>query len=75
MPEVVLGVCGGIAAYKACELLRLFTASGHGVPVVPGEAPDDQSDEEHLLHGHGIRTLVTARANRGSARAGSRWRP
>ena len=35
MPEVVLGVCGGIAAYKAGELLRLFTESGHGVRVVP----------------------------------------
>jgi phosphopantothenoylcysteine decarboxylase/phosphopantothenate--cysteine ligase len=35
MAEVVLGVCGGIAAYKACELLRLFTESGHGVRVVP----------------------------------------
>jgi phosphopantothenoylcysteine decarboxylase/phosphopantothenate--cysteine ligase len=33
--EVVLGVCGGIAAYKACELLRLFSESGHGVRVVP----------------------------------------
>jgi phosphopantothenoylcysteine decarboxylase/phosphopantothenate--cysteine ligase len=33
--EVVLGVCGGIAAYKACELVRLFTESGHGVRVVP----------------------------------------
>ncbi|MEV6301755.1 bifunctional phosphopantothenoylcysteine decarboxylase/phosphopantothenate--cysteine ligase CoaBC [Actinoplanes sp. NPDC051861] len=35
MAEVVLGVGGGIAAYKACELLRLFTESGHGVRVVP----------------------------------------
>jgi phosphopantothenoylcysteine decarboxylase / phosphopantothenate---cysteine ligase len=35
VPEIVLGVCGGIAAYKACELLRLFTESGHGVRVVP----------------------------------------
>ena len=35
MTEVVLGVAGGIAAYKACELLRLFTESGHGVRVVP----------------------------------------
>jgi phosphopantothenoylcysteine decarboxylase/phosphopantothenate--cysteine ligase len=34
-PRVVLGVGGGIAAYKACELLRLFTESGHGVRVVP----------------------------------------
>jgi len=38
MTEVVLGVCGGIAAYKACELLRLFTESGHGVRVVPTTA-------------------------------------
>jgi phosphopantothenoylcysteine decarboxylase/phosphopantothenate--cysteine ligase len=34
-PRVVLGVSGGIAAYKACELLRLFTESGHDVTVVP----------------------------------------
>ena len=33
--RVVLGVAGGIAAYKACELLRLFTESGHTVRVVP----------------------------------------
>jgi phosphopantothenoylcysteine decarboxylase/phosphopantothenate--cysteine ligase len=37
-PHVVLGVSGGIAAYKACELLRLFTESGHEVTVVPTEA-------------------------------------
>src|SRR3954468_14368754 len=34
-PRVVLGVSGGIAAYKACELLRLLTESGHAVRVVP----------------------------------------
>jgi phosphopantothenoylcysteine decarboxylase/phosphopantothenate--cysteine ligase len=34
-PSVILGVTGGIAAYKACELLRLFTESGHAVRVVP----------------------------------------
>jgi phosphopantothenoylcysteine decarboxylase/phosphopantothenate--cysteine ligase len=34
-PRVILGVGGGIAAYKACELLRLFTESGHDVRVVP----------------------------------------
>src|SRR3954464_3475883 len=37
-PQVVLGVSGGIAAYKACELLRLFTESGHDVRVVPTES-------------------------------------
>ncbi|MCW2813059.1 MAG: Phosphopantothenoylcysteine decarboxylase / Phosphopantothenate-cysteine ligase [Nocardioides sp.] len=34
-PRVVLGVAGGIAAYKACELLRRLTESGHDVTVVP----------------------------------------
>jgi phosphopantothenoylcysteine decarboxylase/phosphopantothenate--cysteine ligase len=33
--EIVLGVCGGIAAYKAASLLRLFTESGDRVTVVP----------------------------------------
>ena len=37
-PEVVLGVCGGIAAYKAVEVLRQLTESGHSVTVVPTEA-------------------------------------
>ncbi|MDQ6873926.1 MAG: bifunctional phosphopantothenoylcysteine decarboxylase/phosphopantothenate--cysteine ligase CoaBC [Actinomycetota bacterium] len=34
-PRVVLGVSGGIAAYKAVELLRLLTEAGHSVQVVP----------------------------------------
>ncbi len=33
--RVVLGVAGGIAAYKACLLLRRLTESGHDVTVVP----------------------------------------
>ncbi|WP_405829289.1 bifunctional phosphopantothenoylcysteine decarboxylase/phosphopantothenate--cysteine ligase CoaBC [Streptomyces sp. NBC_00105] len=37
-PKVVLGVSGGIAAYKSCELLRLLTESGHDVRVVPTAA-------------------------------------
>jgi phosphopantothenoylcysteine decarboxylase/phosphopantothenate--cysteine ligase len=37
-PRVVLGVSGGIAAYKACALLRSFTESGHDVQVVPTPA-------------------------------------
>jgi phosphopantothenoylcysteine decarboxylase/phosphopantothenate--cysteine ligase len=36
--NVVLGVSGGIAAYKACELLRRFTESGHSVRVVPTDS-------------------------------------
>ncbi|MGQ0483079.1 MAG: bifunctional phosphopantothenoylcysteine decarboxylase/phosphopantothenate--cysteine ligase CoaBC [Pseudonocardia sp.] len=37
-PRVVLGVAGGIAAYKACEVLRRLTESGHRVRVVPTES-------------------------------------
>ncbi|MFF4848609.1 bifunctional phosphopantothenoylcysteine decarboxylase/phosphopantothenate--cysteine ligase CoaBC [Streptomyces sp. NPDC001194] len=37
-PKIVLGVSGGIAAYKACELLRRLTESGHEVRVVPTAA-------------------------------------
>jgi phosphopantothenoylcysteine decarboxylase / phosphopantothenate---cysteine ligase len=37
-PHVVLGVGGGIAAYKACEVLRGLTETGHDVRVVPTEA-------------------------------------
>jgi phosphopantothenoylcysteine decarboxylase / phosphopantothenate---cysteine ligase len=35
--RIVLGVAAGIAAYKACELLRLLTEAGHFVRVVPTE--------------------------------------
>jgi phosphopantothenoylcysteine decarboxylase/phosphopantothenate--cysteine ligase len=37
-PRVLLGVAGGIAAYKAAEVLRGLTASGHDVRVLPTAA-------------------------------------
>ncbi len=37
-PHVVLGVAGGIAAYKAVEVLRSLTETGHEVTVVPTAA-------------------------------------
>ncbi|MEP7092222.1 MAG: bifunctional phosphopantothenoylcysteine decarboxylase/phosphopantothenate--cysteine ligase CoaBC [Nocardioidaceae bacterium] len=37
-PHVVLGVSGGIAAYKSCELLRRLAESGYDVTVVPTAA-------------------------------------
>jgi len=36
--RIVLGVSGGIAAYKACELLRRLQSVGHEVTVVPTAA-------------------------------------
>lgn len=35
MSRIVLGVSGGIAAYKACEVLRGLREDGHDVTVVP----------------------------------------
>ncbi len=37
MPRVLLGVSGGIAAYKALEFARLATVAGHGVRVLMTE--------------------------------------
>ncbi|MBF6158332.1 bifunctional phosphopantothenoylcysteine decarboxylase/phosphopantothenate--cysteine ligase CoaBC [Nocardia cyriacigeorgica] len=36
--RVVVGVGGGIAAYKACALVRRFTETGHEVRVIPTES-------------------------------------
>ena len=39
MARVLLGVTGGIAAYKACELARLLVRAGHEVtPILTPEA-------------------------------------
>jgi phosphopantothenoylcysteine decarboxylase / phosphopantothenate---cysteine ligase len=39
MARVLVGVSGGIAAYKACELVRLFVKAGHDVvPLLTPEA-------------------------------------
>ena len=38
MARVLLGITGGIAAYKALELTRLATKAGHSVRVIQTEA-------------------------------------
>src|SRR4051812_26691553 len=38
MSRIVLGIAGGVAAYKACELLRRLQGAGHEVTVVPTAA-------------------------------------
>jgi phosphopantothenoylcysteine decarboxylase / phosphopantothenate---cysteine ligase len=40
MARILLGVSGGIAAYKAVELVRLASAAGHSVRVVQTEAAE-----------------------------------
>ncbi len=36
--RIIVGVAGGIAAYKACALVRQFREAGHDVRVVPTES-------------------------------------
>lgn len=36
--NLVIGVCGGIAAYKSCQLIRDFTEAGDQVRVIPTES-------------------------------------
>ncbi len=37
MKKIILGISSSIAAYKACDLIRLFVKGGHGVHVVTTE--------------------------------------
>jgi phosphopantothenoylcysteine decarboxylase/phosphopantothenate--cysteine ligase len=49
VPKILLGVTGGIAAYKACELTRLLVKAGHEVvPVVTTGAQRFVTEETFL---------------------------
>ena len=41
MAKVLLGVTGGIAAYKACELVRLLVKAGHDVVPLPTRGAEE----------------------------------
>ena len=60
MSRILLGVAGGIAAYKACLLLRLFTEAGHEVTVVPTPSALNFVGETTwaALSGNPVRTQV-----------------
>jgi phosphopantothenoylcysteine decarboxylase / phosphopantothenate---cysteine ligase len=64
-PRVVLGVAGGIAAYKAAELLRQLTETGHDVRVVPTEGALRFVGEPTwaALSGHPVHTGVWSDAH------------
>jgi phosphopantothenoylcysteine decarboxylase / phosphopantothenate---cysteine ligase len=58
MARVLLGVTGGIAAYKACELTRLFVRAGHEVtPILTSEA-------ERFVTAHTFEALARREAPR-----------
>ncbi|MGH3024239.1 MAG: bifunctional phosphopantothenoylcysteine decarboxylase/phosphopantothenate--cysteine ligase CoaBC [Gaiellaceae bacterium] len=58
MARVLLGVTGGIAAYKACELLRLLVRDGH--EVTPLLTPD----AERFVTAHTFEALARREAAR-----------
>ena len=58
MARVLLGVTGGIAAYKACELLRLLVRDGHD--VTPLLTPD----AERFVTAHTFEALTRKEAAR-----------
>jgi phosphopantothenoylcysteine decarboxylase/phosphopantothenate--cysteine ligase len=58
MARVLLGVTGGIAAYKACELCRLLVKAGH--EVTPVLTPD----AERFVTAHTFEALARRKAPR-----------
>lgn len=58
--QVLLGVCGGIAAYKVPALLRLLTEAGHDVRVVPTRSSLEFVGRAtwEALSGHPVTTSV-----------------
>ena len=64
MARVLLGVSGGIAAYKAVELVRLATRAGHSVRVVQTPREPRVRGPRHVRRRHrrpGARRRVRAR--------------
>ncbi|MFL6270381.1 MAG: bifunctional phosphopantothenoylcysteine decarboxylase/phosphopantothenate--cysteine ligase CoaBC [Actinomycetes bacterium] len=61
-PNVLLGVAGGIAAYKSAELLRRLTETGHSVRVLPTPAALEfvGAATFEALSGHPVQTGVFA---------------
>ncbi|MGW4246435.1 bifunctional phosphopantothenoylcysteine decarboxylase/phosphopantothenate--cysteine ligase CoaBC [Nocardia sp. NPDC004722] len=62
MTRVVVGVGGGIAAYKSCNLVRRFTETGHEVRVIPTESALNfvGAATFEALSGHPVHTGVFA---------------
>jgi phosphopantothenoylcysteine decarboxylase/phosphopantothenate--cysteine ligase len=61
-PNVLLGVAGGIAAYKSADLLRRLTETGHAVRVLPTPAALEfvGAATFEALSGHPVHTGVFA---------------
>lgn len=60
MARIILGVCGGIAAYKSVSVLRALTGAGHDVWVTPTASALEMVGEPTFaaLSGHPIDTAI-----------------
>src|ERR671932_1188001 len=58
MARVLVGVTGGIAAYKACDLVRLLVKAGHEVTPIP------TPDAERFVTAHTFEALARREAAR-----------
>ena len=67
--NIALGVCGSIAAYKACELARLFVKNGFGVHVVMTSAA------QRFVTPLTFRTLSRNPVNTGLFESVAEWAP
>ncbi|MFT4042482.1 MAG: bifunctional phosphopantothenoylcysteine decarboxylase/phosphopantothenate--cysteine ligase CoaBC [Gordonia sp. (in: high G+C Gram-positive bacteria)] len=58
--RILIGVGGGIAAYKVCSVIRHFTEAGHDVRVIPTRAALNfvGAATFEALSGHPVRTEV-----------------
>ena len=62
MSRILLGVTGGIAAYKACELTRLLVKAGHEVvPLVTPGASASSPRRRSSRSRAGRRTRISTR--------------
>ncbi|QKT07287.1 bifunctional phosphopantothenoylcysteine decarboxylase/phosphopantothenate--cysteine ligase CoaBC [Gordonia sp. X0973] len=63
--RILVGVGGGIAAYKACAVIRHFTEAGHDVHVIPTDAALNfvGAATFEALSGHPVSTTVFDRVD------------
>ena len=59
--RVLVGVSGGIAAYKACELIRLFVKGGHEVVPLVTPRADRFVREQTLRRSSRLASLRSSR--------------
>ena len=69
--EIVLGVTGGIAAYKACEIVRVLRKEGAGVRVILTASGARSSPPSPCRPFRGTRSIPTCSTSSPSPRSGT----